>query len=102
MIFSPAREMKFVFAEMDGLLALADEVHFDPVRFVVVDGAMTPLRQIEVGAQFAIGALQHVEIEGRGDARAVVVGGFQNVFRFLQVDADDEAAAVATEPARPG
>ena len=60
---------------------------------------MAPLRKIEIGAQFAIGALQHVEIESGGHAGAVVVSRFQNLSRFLQVDPDDEPAAVSAEPA---
>ena len=74
---------------MNGLRPLADQVHLDAVRVLVVDGAMPPLREIEIRAEFAIGAHQHVEIECGGHARAVVVGGFQNVARFLQIDADD-------------
>ena len=81
--------MKFVFAEVNGLRPLADQVHLDAVRLLIVDGAMPPLREIKVRAQFTIRPHQHVEIEERGHPRAVVVGGFQNFARFLEIDADD-------------
>ncbi len=50
---------------------------------------MSPLREIEVRAEFAIRPHEQIEIEGGGYAGAVVVGGFQNLARFLQIDADD-------------
>ena len=77
MIFSPGVKVKFALAEMHGLRSLADQVHLDPVRFLVVDGAMPPPRKIEIRPQLAVRTFQHVEIEGRGHARAVIVSRFQ-------------------------
>jgi len=72
-------EMKFASPETHGLGLLADQMHFDAVRFLIVDGPVSPLREIEVRAQFAIRARKHVEIESGGHARAVVVGSFQDL-----------------------
>lgn len=72
-------EMEFVPAKMHGLRPLADEMHFDTVRIVIINGPMSPLRRLEIRIQFAVRALQDVEIERRGNPCAVVVGGFQNL-----------------------
>ena len=77
--FLPGLEMKFVSAEVNGLRPLADQVHLDAMRLLIVDGAMPPLREIKIRAQFAIRPHQHIEIEERGHPRAVVVSGFQNL-----------------------
>ena len=79
MIFSPARKMKFALAEMNCLVPLADQMHLDAAWPVVVDRAMPPLGKIEIGAELAVGAHQHVEIEFRRHAGAVVVSSLQNV-----------------------
>ena len=60
---------------------------------------MAPEREIEVRAELAVSPHEQVQIEFRGHAGAVVVGGLQNFAVFLKIDADDQAAAVAAEPA---
>src|ERR1041385_7041318 len=56
--FLAGDEMEFAFTKMEGLRTRADQMHLDAVRLLVVDGAMPPLHEIEIGAQLAVGALQ--------------------------------------------
>jgi len=46
--------MKFFAADVRGLLARAEKMHFDPADLAIVDGAMMPLRDIKIGAELAI------------------------------------------------
>ena len=54
--FLSGSEIKFAFAEVNGLRPFADQVHFDAMRFLIIDGAMSPFGEVEVCAQFTIGA----------------------------------------------
>ena len=87
--FFAGSEIKFAIAEVNGLRLIADQVHLDAVRLLIVNGPMPPLRELEVRTQLAIRPHQHIEIEESGHPRAVVVGGFQDFTRFLEIDADD-------------
>ena len=49
--------------------------------------------QIEICSQFAVDALQQIQIEFRSHACAIVVSGFQHLPVLLQIDADEEPAA---------
>src|ERR1019366_6479084 len=46
----------------------ADQVHLDPVPLAVVDRAMGERAGVEIAAQFAVDAMEHIEIEARGDS----------------------------------
>jgi hypothetical protein len=49
-------------------------MHFDAVAVAVVDRAMGERADVEIAAQFAVDAMQHVEIEARGDPGGIVIG----------------------------
>ena len=53
-IFSPRVEMKFAIAEMNRLIAFAEQMHLDAAGFGVVDGAMSPMIQVEIRAELAV------------------------------------------------
>src|SRR6266403_5359891 len=63
--FFPATEMELVFVEMNELVDFTDEMHFNPAGVGIVDCEVPPLIQIEVCAQFAVDALQQIQIELR-------------------------------------
>src|SRR5688572_4846391 len=94
-----AREGKFPATDVDGLFRLTYEVHLDPALPVIVNGLVAPKRQIEVRAELPIRANEQVEIELSRDPGAVVVSGFENFAALLEIDADDQAAALAAQPA---
>ena len=85
--------------DVGGLVGEADEVHFDPPLPRLVEGVVAEAVEAEVAAQLAVNAGQQVQVEVAGDAGRVVVGGVQQVRVFLQVHADQDAAAGAA--ARP-
>src|SRR5437870_8850888 len=60
------------------------QVHLDAARSGVVEGIVREAPQVEVSAQLAIDAPEQVQVEGRGDALRVVVGGVQDVGVLLQ------------------
>src|SRR6185369_3829558 len=92
--FLAVGKMELAVAEVDDLLTFAQQMHLDARSLVVVDRAMLPARQIEVRAKLAVRPHEHVEVELRGHAGAIVVGRFQDVAWFLEVDADDQPAAM--------
>ena len=88
------REFELFAAQLDGLALQADQIHLDPLHLHIVGGVMDEGVQVEVGAQFAVGAQQDVLVEARRDAGGVVVGGMQPRRVLHQVDADQQAAAI--------
>ena len=54
---------------------------------------MTERAQIEVAAQFAVDAEQHIQIERRAHAERVVVGQRQVALGFHEIGADEERVA---------
>ena len=74
--FASAKLQSFA-AALNALFNLADQVHFDALPSLVVEGVMTKLRNIEVRVQQPIEVRENVEIEARGDASSVVVGCVQ-------------------------
>ena len=55
----------------------AGEMHFDPMALDVVEGLVAKGTQIEVGAELAVDASEQIQVELRGDALGVVVGGIE-------------------------
>ena len=51
--------------------------------------------KIEIGAELAIDAGQQIEIEFRGHALGIVIGGTQNLDVLDEIDADDENCPAA-------
>ena len=80
------------------LLALAHEVHLDAAEGGVVERLVTERAQVEIGAELAIDAREEVQVELRGDALRVVVGGVQPRRILLEIDPDQEPAARARPP----
>lgn len=86
-------------ADLDLLLAKADEMHLDSAFQRIVDRLVPEAALFEVGAKLPIDAAKQVEVEGRRDACSVAIGIDQNARIFLQVDADDEATSAAERAA---
>ena len=59
----------------DDLVGEALDVDLDASRLRVVERCMLESVEVEIGIELAIDALQQVEVEGRGDALLVVIGG---------------------------
>ena len=78
---------------------LAGQMHLDAVALAVVEGVVLEACEIEIAAEFAVDAREQVEIELRGDAGGIVVGGVEHFGVLHQVDADDQRRA-APEHAR--
>ena len=55
----------------------ARRCHFDPVFFFVVKGEVFKITDGEVGVQLPHHATQQVQIESRGNAFCVVIGGLE-------------------------
>ena len=71
----------------------ADQIHLDPLRYGIIRRVMGESVQIEIRAQFAIGAGQQIFVEGGGHAGRIVISGMQQGRVLHQVNADQEAAA---------
>src|SRR5205814_3537333 len=67
-------------------------MHLDAPGFLIVNRAMTPVPEIKIRTEFAIGAREQVQIELRGHSRTVVVGALENRFRFFQIDSHEYSA----------
>ena len=78
------------------------QVHLDAARSGVVEGIVREAPQVEVSAQLAIDAPEQVQVEGRGDALRVVVGGMQDVGVLLQVHAHQHPAGLAARHGEEG
>src|SRR5678815_3158356 len=65
---------------------------------------MAPVARLEVALDLAVEVAQQVEVERRGDAERVVVGGLEHGRGLDEIDADDQAAAarLCTNPAQEG
>src|SRR5881275_2968754 len=74
-------------------------MHLDAMALAVVDRAMGERGEIEVTAEFAIDAHQHIEIEARGDPCGIVIGVVEYALIFFQIDTDDHLRAVTYDAA---
>ncbi len=52
---------------------------------------------VEIAAEFAVDADQHIEIEARGDAGGIVVGLIQHAFVLFEIDADHHLRILSRE-----
>jgi hypothetical protein len=89
-----ARKVKFPAPDVHDLFCLAHEVHLDPALAFIVNGLVAPKGKIEVRAKLTIRPNEQVEIEFSRDPGAVIVSGFENFAALLEVDANDQAAAL--------
>ena len=54
-------------------------------------------RKIEIAAELAVHAYEHVEIEARGDAGGIIVGVIEHALVFFQIDTDDHLRTLAED-----
>src|SRR4051812_22388703 len=92
-------EPEFAPAHLHGLLAVTQQMHFDAPFVFVVNRAMFPARQIEIGSKLTVRSNEQIQIERRRHPGAVIVSRFNDIAGFLQIDADNEAAILPAEPA---
>src|SRR5438270_11720949 len=85
-------------ADADRLVGEALYVELNPPFPLVVERDMGEAVDIEIAAELVLDPVQQVQIEGGVEAGAVVVGGVEDVGRFLQIGADQHLAAGAEQP----
>src|SRR5215471_21826844 len=66
----------------------------------VIDRAMGEGGDIEIAAELAVDAHQHIEIEARRDARPVVIGVVEQALVLFEIGADDHLSALSQNVAR--
>src|SRR5690242_21264875 len=66
-------ERKVMAEHAHALRLAADQVHLDAVAVAIIDRAVKEARDVEIAAELAVDALQHIEIEARGDAGGIVI-----------------------------
>ena len=88
---SPCGEVETLAAQGHALALQADQIHLDAMRHGIVGRVMGKAVQIEIGAQFAIGARQQILVEQGGDAGGIVIGGMQPHRVLHQIHADQQA-----------
>src|SRR5215467_12174892 len=79
----------------DVLARLADEVHLDAMTLGIVEGAMVEALEIEISVELVIDAREQVEVELRGEAGLVVVGGVKDTRVLHQIDSDDQGGVTS-------
>jgi len=88
-------------AGYEQLLAVAP-AHFDALLLVAMPCGMRKLAKVEIGIEFPIDSAEQVQVEGCRHPSSVVVGRLEDGARFLQIHADQEAAARAGAERRAG
>src|SRR5215467_4069334 len=88
-----AAEVKRLAAGAHLLPRQTDEMHLDAALFGVVAGAMAEGGRVELAAKLVIDAREQVEVEGRRDTGAVIIGRGEYVRVFDQIDADHKHCA---------
>src|SRR5205823_7016394 len=83
--------------EPNDLRLSADQVHLDPLLGADIVGPVREEAQVEVGGQLAVDPRQQVEVELGADSPPVVVGGPDDRLILIEVEADQESAAVPDE-----
>lgn len=89
----PFRDPEACSADTHTLIGAADEMHLDAARVRIVKGVVPEAIETEIACQLAVDARQKIEVERRGDACAVVVGGVQDRGILLEVGAQQQSAA---------
>src|SRR5262245_54815574 len=86
-------EFETAAGDAHALALAAGEMHLDAPALHVEEGLMAEGANVEIAAKLAIDAREQIEIEARGDALGVVVGGVEDRRILHQVDADDQGCA---------
>ena len=84
---------------MRRLFREAFEMHLDAADARVPYRAMLKGREVEVGTKVTIEPGESVQVECRGDALAVVLGGVQHALVFAAVDAKEQRTVLSDHPA---
>lgn len=87
------------------LIALAVQPHLDPPRVFEPWRVVAEGRQVEVRTELGVRAFEKIQVEGRRDAFGIVVGGVQAIRVLLEIDPDQQRAAVPEntgDPAQEG
>ena len=91
-------ERKLRAGDADDLRFLADQIHLHAFLRTNVVGPMRERAQVEVGAELAIDPLEHVQVKGGAHATAIVVSGPDDRFVLVEIESNEQAAAVADQP----
>src|SRR5436853_5616084 len=73
-------------------------MHFDPHLLVIPSCSMTKSRYWQGPREFAVNAMQEIEIECRRYAQSIVVGTQERAFILSAIDADQQHSALAKGP----
>src|SRR5215468_4843869 len=92
-------ELDHAAGDVDLLPPTAHQMHLDPAPLAVVERPVAERIEIEIGAKLTIEAREHIEVELRGHALGVVIGGIENADVLDEIDADDEGRTSAQDAA---
>ena len=95
----PRFEIETLTVDEHGLRFEADQMHFDAAIRCIPPRVVGKAFQPEVAIEFAVDALQQIQIEGSGDLLPIVVGGQQSANVFREVHSDDRGPFSARLPA---
>ena len=73
------------------LVAKRAQAHLDPARVGIEEGHVLEGARVEVGAHLLVDHAQHVAVEGRRHAGAVVVGGLEHGHVLHEIGAEQQA-----------
>src|SRR5436190_20662239 len=75
-------------------------MHFHPAFPLVEERSVLETGEIEAAAELAIDARKQIEVESRSDTERIGVCRFQDLFRLLEISAEEEAATDAADVAQ--
>ena len=75
------------------LVGEAADIDFDASLALAVESEVFEQIEVEIAVEFAIDALEQVEVEGRGHPGPIIVGRFENPDILFKVDTDQHLAA---------
>src|SRR4029453_2850478 len=81
----------------NGLPREADEIHFDAALGLVIDGVMSEAAKVEIAVELAVDPGEQIEVERRGHAPRIVIGGKQNRRRLFGAGTDLKKTTTAHE-----
>ena len=72
--------------ELDCLGCQTFEVHFNLTSDGIKEGVMCEIIEIKVTIKAIVQMLQHVEIKSSRNALGIIISGFEDIDRFLEVN----------------